>query len=70
MICSGLVAELTQQASFPADEFERERRQLIEGLKIERTTPGLLGKLSASAISCLERIRMGRLLRRKRREHA
>jgi zinc protease len=37
-----LVAELTQQASFPADEFERERRQLIEGLKIERTTPGFL----------------------------
>ena len=37
-----LVAELTQQASFPADEFERERRQLLEGLKIERTTPGFL----------------------------
>jgi predicted Zn-dependent peptidase len=38
-----LVAELTQHASFPADEFERERRQLLEGLKIERTTPGFLG---------------------------
>jgi zinc protease len=37
-----LVAELTQQASFPADEFERERRQLVEGLRIERTTPGFL----------------------------
>jgi len=37
-----LVAELTQQASFPAEEFERERRQLVEGLKIERTTPGFL----------------------------
>jgi zinc protease len=37
-----LVAELTQRASFPADEFERERRQLIEGLRIERTTPGFL----------------------------
>ena len=37
-----LVSELAQQASFPADEFERERRQLIEGLKIERTTPGFL----------------------------
>jgi predicted Zn-dependent peptidase len=37
-----LVAELTQHASFPADEFERERRQLIEGLRIERTTPGFL----------------------------
>jgi len=37
-----LVAELTQHASFPGDEFERERRQLIEGLRIERTTPGFL----------------------------
>jgi zinc protease len=37
-----LAAELTQHASFPADEFERERRQLIEGLRIERTTPGFL----------------------------
>ena len=39
-----LVSELTQQASFPADEFERERRQLVEGLRIERTTPGFLGQ--------------------------
>jgi predicted Zn-dependent peptidase len=38
----GLVSELTQQASFPPDEFERERRQLVEGLRIERTTPGFL----------------------------
>ena len=38
-----LVAELTQHAAFPADEFEREWRQLVEGLKIERTTPGFLG---------------------------
>ena len=38
----GFVSELAQQASFPADEFERERRQLIEGLRIERTTPGFL----------------------------
>src|SRR5580692_9746357 len=38
----GLVSELAQQPSFPADEFERERRQLIEGLRIERTTPGFL----------------------------
>jgi zinc protease len=38
----GLVSELAQQAAFPADEFERERRQLIEGLRIERTTPGFL----------------------------
>jgi len=39
----GLVSELAQQASFPAQEFERERRQLLEGLKIQRTTPGFLG---------------------------
>ncbi len=38
----GFVSELAQQASFPEDEFERERRQLIEGLRIERTTPGFL----------------------------
>jgi zinc protease len=37
-----LISELAQQASFPADEFERERRQLVEGLRIERTTPGFL----------------------------
>jgi len=37
-----LVAELAQQASFPEGEFERERRQLVEGLRIERTTPGFL----------------------------
>jgi zinc protease len=37
-----LVSELAQHASFPADEFERERRQLVEGLRIERTTPGFL----------------------------
>jgi predicted Zn-dependent peptidase len=37
-----LVSELAQHASFPPDEFERERRQLIEGLRIERTTPGFL----------------------------
>ena len=38
----GLVSELAQQANFPEDEFERERRQLVEGLRIERTTPGFL----------------------------
>jgi len=37
-----LVAELAQQASFPEEEFERERRQTIEGLRIERTTPSFL----------------------------
>lgn len=37
-----LVAEIARQAAFPADEFERERRQAIEGLKLERVTPGFL----------------------------
>jgi predicted Zn-dependent peptidase len=37
-----LTAELAREASFPADEFERERRQMLEGLKIERATPGFL----------------------------
>jgi zinc protease len=37
-----LVADLAQHAIFPADEFERERRQRLEELRIERTTPGFL----------------------------
>ena len=37
-----LVAEMSRQAAFPAGEFERERRQMVEGLRIERTTPGFL----------------------------
>jgi zinc protease len=37
-----LVADLAQHATFPADEFERERRQRLEELRIERTTPGFL----------------------------
>ncbi len=38
----GLVADLAQHASFPAEEFERERRQRLEELRIERTTPAFL----------------------------
>ena len=38
----GLMADLARDASFPAEEFERERRRKIEGLRIERTTPGFL----------------------------
>ena len=38
----GLVAELATEASFPADEFERERRQKLEELAINRTTPDFL----------------------------
>jgi zinc protease len=37
-----LIADLARNASFPGDEFERERRQRLEELKIERTTPGFL----------------------------
>ncbi len=37
-----LVADLAKNASFPADEFERERRQRLEELRIERRTPGFL----------------------------
>ncbi|HEV2490557.1 MAG TPA: pitrilysin family protein [Candidatus Acidoferrales bacterium] len=38
----GMIADLAQQATFPAEEFERERRQRLEELRIERTTPGFL----------------------------
>jgi zinc protease len=37
-----LVADLARNATFPQQEFERERRQRYEELKIERTTPGFL----------------------------
>ncbi len=37
-----LAADLAQNASFPEEEFERERRQKLEEVKIERTTPGFL----------------------------
>jgi zinc protease len=37
-----LVAGLAQNANFPEDEFERERRQRFEELRVERTTPGFL----------------------------
>ncbi len=37
-----LLSDLAQQASFPAGEFERERRQRLDELKIERATPGFL----------------------------
>jgi zinc protease len=37
-----LLADLARNASFPEDEFERERRQRIEGLRIQRTTPDFL----------------------------
>lgn len=37
-----LVSELSCQASFPEPEFERERRQKLEEVKLERTSPGFL----------------------------
>jgi zinc protease len=37
-----MMADLARNASFPAEEFERERRRKIEGLRIERTTPAFL----------------------------
>jgi zinc protease len=37
-----LVNELARDATFPAPEFERERRQKLEEVKLERTQPGFL----------------------------
>ena len=37
-----MVADLAQHASFLPAEFERERRQRVEEMKIERATPGFL----------------------------
>ena len=37
-----LVNELASEASFPEAEFERERRQKLEEVKLERTSPGFL----------------------------
>jgi len=37
-----LVADLARNASFPAEEFDRERRHLLESVRIERTTPSFL----------------------------
>jgi zinc protease len=37
-----LIGDLARNASFPDAEFERERRQRYEELKIERATPGFL----------------------------
>ena len=38
----GLVNELSRDASFPEVEFERERRQKLEEVKLERTQPSFL----------------------------
>ena len=38
-----MVRELATEAAFPQGEFERERRQKIEEVKLDRTQPGFLG---------------------------
>jgi zinc protease len=38
----GMVKELATEASFPESEFERERRQKLEEVKLNRTQPGFL----------------------------
>ena len=38
----GLVNELAREAAFPDAEFERERRQKLEEVKLERTQPGFV----------------------------
>jgi predicted Zn-dependent peptidase len=37
-----LVSELAREAAFPEPEFERERRQRLEEVKLDRTQPGFL----------------------------
>jgi zinc protease len=37
-----MVNELVREAAFPENEFERERRQKLEEVKLERTQPGFL----------------------------
>lgn len=37
-----LAAEIAREAAFPAEQFERERRQKFEEMRIARTTPGFL----------------------------
>src|ERR1700726_2767332 len=38
----GMVNELAREAAFPEPEFERERRQKLEEVKLSRTQPGFL----------------------------
>jgi zinc protease len=38
----GLVNELAREAAFPEPEFDRERRQKLEEVKLDRTQPGFL----------------------------
>ncbi len=42
VVRTGTANELAREAAFPAAEFERERRQKLEEVKLERTQPGFL----------------------------
>ena len=42
--CCNWSNELAREASFPEGEFERERRQKLEEVKLERTAPGFPGR--------------------------
>jgi predicted Zn-dependent peptidase len=48
-----LMADLARNATLPVAEFERERSQHLEELRIDRTTPGFLGS------ECLRRVLFG-----------
>ena len=38
----GLVADLARNASFPTATFDREQRNMVEGVRLDRTSPGFL----------------------------
>ena len=48
-----LVADLARNASFPDEDFERERRHKLESLRVERTNPSFL------ASECFRRVLFG-----------
>ena len=48
-----LAAEIAREAAFPVEQFEREKRQKLEELKIARTTPDFL------ASECLRKVLFG-----------
>jgi zinc protease len=48
-----LASEIARDAAFPVEQFEREKRQKLEELKIARTTPGFL------ASECLRKVLFG-----------
>ncbi len=39
-----MIADLAHEAAFPQNEFERERRERLEELRIDRTTPGFIAE--------------------------